>query len=148
MAQPEGFVDPLFPQHVCKLNRALYGLKQAPRAWNDKLRVTLLKWGFVNAKADTSLFISGAGDSLLLLLVYVDDILVTGPNQQLITKLISDLNAVFASKDLGAVHYFLGIEVHRTATALCLPQSKYVTDLLLKTNMEGAKPSRSQTCYC
>ena len=77
MAQPEGFVNPSFPTHVCKLHEALYGLKQAPRAWKDKLRITLLKWGFVNAKADTSLFISGRGDSLLLLLVYVDDILVT-----------------------------------------------------------------------
>ena len=77
MAQPEGFVNPRFPTHVCKLHEALYGLKQAPRAWKDKLRITLLKWGFVNAKADTSLFIFGR-DSLLLLLVYVDDILVTG----------------------------------------------------------------------
>ena len=43
MAQPEGFVNPSFPTHVCKLHKALYGLKQAPRAWNDKLRITLLK---------------------------------------------------------------------------------------------------------
>ena len=85
MAQPEGFVNPSFPTHVCILHKALYGLKQAPRAWNDKLWITLLKRDFVNAKADTSLFISGKGDSLLLLLVYVDDILVTGPNQLLIS---------------------------------------------------------------
>ena len=85
MAQPEGFVNPSFPTHVCKLHKSLYGLKQAPRAWNDKLWITLLKRDFVDAKADTSLFISGRGDSLLLLLVYVDDILITGPNQLLIS---------------------------------------------------------------
>ena len=143
MAQLEGFVNPSFPTHVCKLHKALYGLKQAPRAWNDKLQITLLKWGFINAKADTSLFISSRGDSLLLLLVYVDAILVIGPNQLLISKLISNLNDVLALTDLGDVHYFLGIEVHRTTIALHLTQSKYITDLLFKTNMDGSKPSKS-----
>ena len=98
---------------------------------------------FVNAKAGNSLFISSKGDSLLLLLVYVDDILVTRPNQLLISQLISDLNAVFALRHLGDVHYFLGIEIHRTTTALHLTQSKYIIDFLIKTNIDGAKPSKS-----
>ena len=57
MAQPEGYVDDSKPNHVCKFNRALYGLKRAPRAWFDKLRATLIQWGFQNSKSNTSLFI-------------------------------------------------------------------------------------------
>ena len=91
------------------------------------------------------MFISSRGDSLLLLLVYEANILVTGSNQLLISKLIYDLNVVFALRDLGDVHYFLGIKVHHTATTLHLTQSKYINDLLFKTNMDGAKPSKSPT---
>ena len=69
--------------------------------------------------------------------------MVTGPNQLLISKLISNLNVVFALRNLGDVHYFLGIEVHRTTIALHLIQSKYITNLLFKTNMDGAKPFKS-----
>lgn len=90
-----------------------------------------------------SLFISGTGASLLILLVYVDDILVTGPDIRLITRLISNLNTTFALKDLGNAHFFLGVEMSRTSATLYLTESKYITDLLLKTHMEGAKPFRS-----
>ena len=77
MAQPEGFIDPTQPHHVCKLKKALYGLKQAPRAWFDHLKTALLDWGFVNSVSDTSLFHCRVNDKLLLVLVYVDDILIT-----------------------------------------------------------------------
>ena len=142
MRHSEGFVDSQFPHHVCRLNKALCSLKQVPRTWNNMVRVTLLNWGFINTKANTSLFIFGQGDSLLSLLAKANNILVTRPNKQLIVKLVSNLNA-FALKDLGDNHYFFGIEARRTMTALYLTQSKYITDLLHKTIMEGAKPSRS-----
>lgn len=65
MSQPTGFVDPNFLSHVCQLNKALYGLKQAPRAWFDKLRLTLLSWGFQHSKADSSLFFFKTSDKTL-----------------------------------------------------------------------------------
>jgi len=91
MLQPPGFVNKSFPDHVCRLKKALYGLKQAPRAWYMELRVFLLSLGFVNSTADASLFISQKSGSTLYLLVYVDDIIVTGSSPTELSNLISPL---------------------------------------------------------
>ena len=77
MVQPEGFVDPHRPTHVCKPRKALYGLKQAPRAWFDKLKGALTSRGFHSSISDTSLFYTWRNGRMILLLVYVDDILIT-----------------------------------------------------------------------
>ncbi|KAM1032017.1 hypothetical protein ACFX13_036516 [Malus domestica] len=79
MTQPLGFCDPNFPNHVCKLKKSLYGLKQAHRAWFDKLFNTLQSFGFQHSTSDASLFVIKA-HVLVIVLVYVDDILATGPN--------------------------------------------------------------------
>ena len=81
---PPGFVDADHPHHVCRLHKALYGLKQAPRAWYHELSYHLLKSGFTNSLADTSLFILRRHTSLIYMLVYVDDIIVTGNDQALL----------------------------------------------------------------
>ncbi|XP_062118383.1 uncharacterized mitochondrial protein AtMg00810-like [Humulus lupulus] len=75
----------------------------------------------------------------------MDDILITGSNQKLLSQLISDLNKEFAVKTLGPLHYFLGVEVSRTSSSMYISQSKYVADLLTKLHMEGAKPSSNPT---
>jgi hypothetical protein len=111
MNQPEGFVDPNKPNHVCKLSKAIYGLKQAPRAWFDSLKNALLSWGFQNTKSDSSLFTLRGTDRITFLLIYVDDIIVTGNNTKFLEAFIKQLNTVFSLKDLGHLHYFLGIEV-------------------------------------
>ncbi|KAL5855596.1 hypothetical protein ACOSQ4_005398 [Xanthoceras sorbifolium] len=140
MEQPAGFVDQQHPSFVCKLHKALYGLKQAPRAWFSKLRGALLGWGFINSRSNVNLFYKTVGSHLLLLLVYVDDILITGSSSALIHKLISDFNSTFALKTLGSVNYFLGFEVLKNSSGLLLTQTKYVTELLNKTNMVSSKP--------
>ena len=78
MKQPIGFISSTAPTHVCKLNKSLYGLKQSPRAWHNKLSNCLLQWGFSSSKSDTSLFVLYFGSSITILLIYVDDIIVTG----------------------------------------------------------------------
>ncbi|KAK2457784.1 putative mitochondrial protein [Trifolium repens] len=141
MDQPPGFVNKSFPDHVCRLKKALYGLKQAPRAWYMELRVFLLSIGFVNSTADASLFIQRTPSATLYLLVYVDDIIVTGSSSTELSGLIATLAARFSLKDLGYLNYFLGVEVIPSAAGMFLSQRKYITDLLQKSGMTEAKPA-------
>ncbi|KAG7565206.1 Integrase catalytic core [Arabidopsis suecica] len=138
MEQPPGFVDVDRPDHVCRLNKAIYGLKQAPRAWYLELRNFLVTSGFVNSLADASLFVYCHRSTLIYILVYVDDIIVTGNDPNAVASFISCLAARFSLKDQGDINYFLGIEVTRTSTGLHLMQRKYIADLLAKTNMMTA----------
>ncbi|KAM1900185.1 hypothetical protein ACFX14_029161 [Malus domestica] len=140
MRQPVGFVDSQFPNHVCRLHKSLYGLKQAPRAWFQCFSHHLEDLGFQASLADSSLFTYFNGSTVIYLLIYVDDILVTGNNPSHISQLIQQLGQKFSMKDLGPLHYFLGMEIQRTPTAMYLTQSKYILDLLKKTNMCDAKP--------
>ncbi|CAJ2668892.1 unnamed protein product [Trifolium pratense] len=140
MEQPQGFENSN-PSMVCKLNKALYGLKQAPRQWFDKLTTTLVRFGFQTSKCDPSLFILNKDNHIVYLLVYVDDIIITGSSSQLVTSLVHKLNSVFSLKQLGLLDYFLGIEVkHLPNSTLLLTQSKYIRDLLTKTNMLESNP--------
>ena len=97
MAQPHGFMDPQFPFYVCKLNRTLYGLKQVPRAWFHKLSHALLQWGFQASRADSSMFFWYSATDVLILLVYVDDLLVTRSNSSQVSSFISYLNSTLPS---------------------------------------------------
>ncbi|CAL9003000.1 unnamed protein product [Prunus brigantina] len=140
MRQPVGFVDPTYPDHVCRLRHSLYGLKQAHRAWFHCFSSHLLRLGFIASQSDSSLFVYTQGSIHIYLLIYVDDILVTGSDPSRITTLISDLGRQFSMKDLGPANYFLGMELVRTPSGLSITQTKYVVDLLKRVNMHEAKP--------
>jgi hypothetical protein len=140
MKQPPGFEDPVVPSYHCKLDKALYGLKQAPRAWYSRLSMKLQALGFIPSPADISLFIFHRGSITIYVLVYVDDIIVTSSSPQAIDALLTDLKHDFALKDLGKLHYFLGIEVTHVPDGLILQQHKYATDLLRKFGMSQCKP--------
>lgn len=114
---------------VCKLHKALYGLKQAPRAWFDRLSLFLQSLGFIKAKSDPSLLIYNNNDISCYMLVYVDDIVITGNSSTFIDKLIQTLDQQFSLKDLGLLNYFLGVEVSRLPCGgLFLSQQKYILD--------------------
>lgn len=138
MAQPPGFEDPTKPSHVCRLSKALYGLKQSPRAWFQALSSALLSQGFKASCYDPSLFILASQGASLIVLIYVDDIIVTGSSATLVHSFIASLQHKFALKDLGWLHYFLGIEVRPCANDLHLSQAKYIQDLLTRANMQHA----------
>jgi hypothetical protein len=140
MEQPPGIVYPHLPQHVCKLQRALYGLKQAPRAWFDRFSAFLLQYGFHCSLADPSLFIFHSDYGSLILLLYVDDILLTGTGDTLVTDFITLLSQEFVMKDLGPAHHFLGIEISQTQSGLHLSQSHYAHTILERADMVDCKP--------
>ncbi|GKE37608.1 ribonuclease H-like domain-containing protein, partial [Tanacetum coccineum] len=119
---------------VCKLKNYLYGLKQAPKQWNAELTSTLIGNGYYSlfTKTDKGVF--------LALLVYVDDIIITGNHFVEIEKFKVFLKSMFMIKDLGKLKYFLGIEVVDTDKGICLNQRKYVLDLLSKYVMLACKP--------
>lgn len=111
LKQPPGFVDSQKPAHVCLLHKSLYGLKQAPRAWFQRLSSALLSLGFRGSRTDPSLFIYCVNGTLLYMLVYVDDIILTGNNSSAIDHVVRSLSKSFAVQDMGSLTYFLGIEV-------------------------------------
>ena len=132
--------------HVCKLNKALYGLKQAPRAWYTELKTYLLSLGFKNSMADTSLFFLHDRGIVIFILIYVDDIVVSGNSLSRIRDIISTLSRRFSLKDLDDLGYLLGIKVMRTSQGIHLSQRKYIADLLHRTNMTHAKPVPTPMC--
>ncbi|KAJ9568078.1 hypothetical protein OSB04_004044 [Centaurea solstitialis] len=91
MSQPPGFVDPSFSHHVCKLNKAIYGLRQASRAWYNELKSFLISAHFKPTISDPSLFVRHSNTSPIYILVYVDDIIITGPNSSLVSSFITSL---------------------------------------------------------
>ncbi|PRQ49673.1 putative RNA-directed DNA polymerase [Rosa chinensis] len=140
MTQPPGFIDQSHPTHVCKLNKSLYGLKQAPWAWFQRMTSFLLSIGFTQSLADSSLFIFAHGPHTIYFLLYVDDIVVTSSHDRLLQSFIDALSRGFDIKDLGPLHYFLGLQVHTSSHGLHLNQVKYAHDLLSKHDMLLTKP--------
>jgi hypothetical protein len=100
------------PHNFYKLRCSSYGLKQAPWAWFEKFYRTILSFSFTQSQYDPSLFFHTFVSGIVLLLVYVDDIIITGTDCGLITELQQQLHATFHMKDLGQLTYFLGLEVH------------------------------------
>lgn len=139
MEQPPGFVDTAHPDYVCRLRRSLYGLRQAPRQWYKRLFNVLLQQGFRLSPADSSLFVYTKDKNIVFLLVYVDDIIITGDNINVVQHIIKALQLKFMLKDLGQLDYFLGMEAKWTVDGLFLTQQKYIQDLLAKAQMADCK---------
>ncbi|KAM0003914.1 putative RNA-directed DNA polymerase [Helianthus debilis subsp. tardiflorus] len=139
MIQPPGFANSEFPNHICKLRKSLYGLKQAPRAWYNELTSFLLRSGFRKSISDPSLFIYQHHNVTCYLLVYVDDIVLTGSDTSFLESFIRSLGHKFSIKDLGLLHHFLGIEVIPTPQGLFLSQHRHIQDVLTSFKMDGAK---------
>ncbi|AQK68041.1 putative tRNA (guanine(26)-N(2))-dimethyltransferase 2 [Zea mays] len=125
--------------HVCRLRRALYGLKQAPRAWFERFISVITAAGFSSSEHDPALFVHVSPKGRTLLLLYVDDMLITGDNSEHISHVKLHLSKEFQMSDLGPLSYFLGIEVQQTQKGFYLSQSKYIQDLLDRSGLTDTR---------
>ncbi|KAJ9538525.1 hypothetical protein OSB04_031258 [Centaurea solstitialis] len=133
--------------HVCRLRKALYGLKQAPRAWFEKFSNTVLSLGFSASNYDSGLFTRTTAAGSILLLLYVDDMIITGSDSTGIASLKQSLSSAFEMKDLGKLHYFLGLEVLSDVSGTYLCQAKYISDLLSKAGLSDTKVASTPLEY-
>ena len=140
MEQPPGFVAEGEIGSVCRLWKSLYGLKQSPHAWFGKFSQTVEEFGMQKSKSDHFVFYRNSSLGIILLVVYVDDIVITGSDSKGISSLKSFLQSQFHTKDLGMLRYFLGIEVMRSKNKIFLSLRKYVLDLLSETGKLEVKP--------
>ena len=140
MELPPGVVPPR-PGQICRLRKSLYGLRQASRQWYEKLSQVLIASGFHQSQADFSLFTKKKPDgSFTALLIYVDDMLLTGNDQSEIDAVKQTLDRLFKIKDLGQLKFFLGLEVARSSSGISLCQRKYTLELLQDAGLLGCKP--------
>lgn len=129
------------PTQVCRLKKSLYSLKQALRQWYACVTTVLRFKDFTHSLNDYSLFYKCNGDSISILAVYVDDILLTSNNKAELNALKFFLDLEFKIKDLRDLHYFLGIEVIREPHGLILNQQKFILELLTEYGCLDLKPA-------
>jgi hypothetical protein len=132
--KPQGFEVDYKKTHVCKLKKALYGLKHAPRAWYGRIDIFLTSLGFTKSKVDYNLYFKVMNDDPVILLLYVDDLFLTG-EEKIITDCKKKLVVEFEMKDLGLMHYFLGLEVWQSPEKIFLNQGKYAVEILKRFDM-------------
>jgi hypothetical protein len=139
MEQPPRFVaQGEYRGCVCKLKKTLYGPKESPQAWFGKLSEAVMEFGLQRYQTNHSIF--HLHTSAGYIMVYVDDIVITGDDSGGIAQLKLFLQKKFHTKDLGKLKYFLRIEVARSGNGINLSQRKYVLDLLEETGFLVARP--------
>ncbi|GKB39195.1 retrotransposon protein, putative, ty1-copia subclass [Tanacetum coccineum] len=141
MEQPKGFVNPKYPNRVCKLKRSIYGLKQASRQWNKRFDDEIKKFGFTQNPDEPCVYLKASGSNVTFLILYVDDILIMGNNIPMLQDVKSYLGKCFAMKDLGEAAYILGIKIYRDRSRrlIGLCQSAYIEKILKRYHMENSK---------
>jgi hypothetical protein len=136
--QPQGFVIHGKESHVCRLKKALYGLKQTPRTWYARIDGYLMILGFTKSEAYPNLYYKVEDRFPLTLVLYADYLFLT-EDEKLIDGCKRQLSSKFEMKDLGLMHYFLGLEVWQRSNEIFLSQGKYIVETLKKLGMMDCK---------
>jgi hypothetical protein len=117
----------------------VHGLKQALRAWYDKMDSYLLSQNFVRCKSDPNVYMLRTTNSLLILVLYVDDLLIIGCSTSSIAAVKWILHDRFLMTNMGPLHYFLGLAISQDASGIKISQAKYVGDLMERFHMTDCK---------
>lgn len=127
---------------VWKLKKAVYGLKQAGRCWNQKITDVLTKMGFQRSKADPCIFAMNNNDTVVIVALWVDDVIVFSNDVKSKNEEKSSLAHHFEMKDLGPIRRCLGMNVMRDRgkRQLFIEQSHYIEQILKRFSMDGCKP--------
>ncbi|GJR43416.1 retrovirus-related pol polyprotein from transposon TNT 1-94 [Tanacetum coccineum] len=137
VSQPEGFVDQDNPSHVYKLKKALYGLKQAPRAWYDMLSSFLISQQFSKGAVDPTLFTRHAGNDILLVQIYVDDIIFASSNTAMCDEFANQMTNKFKMSMMGQMSFFLGLQISQSPRGIFINQSKYASEIVKKYGLHS-----------
>jgi len=134
--KPKGFETFDRDSHVFRLKRALYGLKQAPSAWYTLIDSYFTELGFTKSEADANLYQIVVEGKILIIVLYVDDLILTS-DEKLIHSCKEDLAKEFEMKDMGLLHYFLGLKIWQRDGQPFVFQGKYTREILGKFHMDG-----------
>ena len=141
MQKPERFVSNT--SLMWRLKKSFYGLKQAPKAWYAKIDGFLLSLSSVRCKTDPNVYLKFIHGYLIIIVLYVDDLMITGSSKKEISSLKDAMNHAFSIIDLGLLSKFLGLEIAQYQHGIKVHQSKYASDCLNKFNMKYCKPSKA-----
>jgi len=139
MNQLEGFIMKGKESFMCKLKKSLYGLKQALRAWYKKISRYFVDIDFSMFFFYSNLYVLNQRKDVVLILLYVDDLLITENNDEIIQECISKLKATFEMIYLSLLHYSLRMQVYQYKDCTYLSQSKYISNILQKFEMKECR---------
>jgi hypothetical protein len=143
MARPKGFIVEGKEKMGCRLKKSIYGLKQTSRQWYLKFDETVRKFGFKENEEDNCIYVKFKNGKFVFLILYVDDILLSSSDIDLLLETKKFLSSKFDMKDLGEASFVLGIEIHRERSKgiLGLSQKAYLERVLNKYGMHASKPT-------
>jgi hypothetical protein len=133
MEQPHGFIQN--SSLVCRMKKSLYGLKQTPRAWYEKMDSYLISHDFIRCKYDSNVYMMRNTNSIMILVLYVDHLLITGSSALSISFVKDIFHNRLSMMDMGPLHFFLCIEITHDDLGIKISQDKYVRDLLDRFHM-------------
>ena len=138
MEQPKGFSAPGQEKKVCKRVKSLYGLKQAQKQWYEKFDNVMMSHGFKINEYDKRVYVKDTTLGYVIVCLYVDDMLIVGGDDKMITSTKNMLNSRFDMKDMRLGDVILGIKIKRTLEGLILSQSHYVDNILRKFEKDNS----------
>ena len=140
MSQPEGYIKPGEEHLVCKLKKSIYGLKQSSRCWNRALSDYLESLDFAQSGADPCVYVGKSADPIVIA-VYVDDLLILAKKEVDMKIVKSYLASQFKMKDLGRLHYCLGVSVEWSddSNSIWLHQKQFILNLIKRHGLQDAK---------